>query len=119
MHVLAALKHKGSEPERIPLAAAVKNFTPREPVADGVLISAADSAVKAVVFAVIRKFDKSADVYLIAVIFAPHLIGNFAQLGIVLIGFDKRAELVGVQNAVFAQKLQAVHSAVHRPFIAY
>ena len=119
MHVLAALKHKGSEPERIPLAAAIKDFAAREPVADGVCVSAADSAVKTVVFAVIRKFDKSADVYLIAVIFAPHLIGNFAQFGIIFIGFDKRAELIGVQNAVFAQKLQAVHSAVHCPFKTY
>ena len=56
IQILAALQNEGTKAEGIPLFTAGKDFLLRQPIAFQSFVPSADTAVIAVIFAVIRKF---------------------------------------------------------------
>ena len=87
IRVLTALQNEGAETERISLFAAGKDMLFLQAITLRAAVISADTAVVAVIFAVVRKLYKSADVYRIAVIFSAHTVGSFKECCIVFIGF--------------------------------
>ena len=76
IRVFPALKDKRAEPERISLVAAGEDLVGRKAKSLRFFVSVTDPALIAVVFTVIREFDKASDKYGVAVYF-PSLFVRF------------------------------------------
>ena len=78
--VLPALKDEGAKSEFMSLVRAKKDLLLCETVPLALRVSGADTAVEAVVPAVVGKFDQAAQIYLIAVILRPADPGLFKEV---------------------------------------
>ena len=78
--VLAALQHEGAKAQFVAFSAAGKNFLLRKAIALGKAVACTDTAVVAVVFAVIGEFYQPADIDLVAIVLAAELVGCAGQL---------------------------------------
>ena len=74
MRILATLQHEGAEAEPIAFGAAGQNFFLCQTVAFREAVAGADTAVVAVVFAVIGEFNQTTDIDLVAVILTAEFI---------------------------------------------
>ena len=77
--ILTALQHKGLKTQLCTCFAAGKHIVFRQAVTLYIGISAADAAVKAVVFAVIGQFDQSTEINLVAELFFLYFHSGTAQ----------------------------------------
>ena len=94
IRILATLQHEGTEAEPIAFGTAGKNFLLCKAVAFRKAVAGADTAVVAVVFAVIGEFNQTTDIDLVAVIFTAEFI-RFAG-----------EQLVGVRFSACYQRQQ-------------
>ena len=74
IRILTTLQHEGTEAEPIAFSAAGQDFLLRQTVAFRKAVACADTAVVAVVFAVIGEFNQSADIDFVAVILTAEFI---------------------------------------------
>ena len=80
IRVLPALQHERAVPQGVPLLAAREYLLFAKSVSLRVFVSAAYAAIIAVVFAIVRKFYKPSDVYLVSVVFSPRLFRRVEKL---------------------------------------
>ena len=94
IRILTTLQHEGTEAEPIAFSAAGQDFLLRQTVAFRKAVACADTAVVAVVFAVIGEFNQTTDIDLVAVILTAEFI-RFAG-----------EQLVGVRFSACYQRQQ-------------
>ena len=99
--VFSVLQHKRSETESVPFFAARNYFILRKAVSLSIFVIPADTAVKAVVFAVIRKFHKPADIHFIAVYFFSDGVCSGKKFYVIAPKKQQRAEIIITQCLVF------------------
>ena len=97
----SALQHKRSETESVPYFAARNYFILRKAVSLSIFVIPADTAVKAVVFAVIRKFHKPAEIHFIAVNFFSDGVRSGKKFYVIAPKKQQRAEIIITQCLVF------------------
>jgi uncharacterized membrane protein YagU involved in acid resistance len=96
VNILPALEHIGPETQHISRIGAVEDFLFGQPVTLNLIVAAAYSAVIAVVFTVIGKFNKAPDINLGPVPLPAHLVGGFRK-GIVIPAVDEQPQPFIVQ----------------------
>ncbi|EFY04579.1 hypothetical protein HMPREF9443_01451 [Phascolarctobacterium succinatutens YIT 12067] len=87
IRILATLQHEGAEAEPIAFGAAGQDFLLRQTVAFREAVAGADTAVVAVVFAVVGEFNQTTDIDLVAVILTAEFI-SFAGEQLVDVRFS-------------------------------
>ena len=90
MRILSALHNKGTESETVALVTAGEYLLLCKTVSLGTAVITSYSAVIAVVAAVIRKFYKTSDIYLVAVVFPAPDIGGIGKRLIEAVVFNQR-----------------------------
>lgn len=80
MSVFSALEDKCTEAEFISAAAAVQNGRFRQPVAVNIGIASADSAIEAVFFTVVCKFDQPTDKDAVLIMHLPDMTRTFTEI---------------------------------------
>ena len=78
--IFTALQHKGSKPQCVSRLTTIQDFFLCQPVAIHFWVAVPDTAIVAVIFAVVRKFDQAPDKDLIAVNPAGSFLCCFSQI---------------------------------------
>ena len=115
IRVLAALQHKGAKPQPVSFGTAGENLVIAQPVAGGTAVTAANSAIIAIVFAVIGKFDQPAYIYLVAVHGTTRRVSRLRQRRIVSVGGQQRFQRFVRQIVPGDQRGNRVKTAHTRP----
>lgn len=111
--ILASLQNEGAKAQLISVLAAVQNGLLRQAVSAGILVAPPDSAIEAVIFAVVCKFDQATDEDTVLIMYLSDMSRTFAEVcGIFGCKMSKEPDPVFAGKCLFM--FQTVDELFHR-----